>query len=259
LRKSWELVTIKGSDIFSAIKLKEGRMVHKKLFIPGPVEVRQDVLEKMAEPMIGHRSKDASELQHRISDKIRKLFYTDEAILLCDKAFAGADTLATSYSLSMAIKKIGNYDLIICGKQSTDGDTGQVGPSLAEKLEIPHTTCVSEIQEIDSSYIRCRRMNDEGYELIGMPLPAVITVVKEINEPRLASIRGIMRAKKANIKIWSADDINADRLLCGLSGSPTQVIKTFIPVHNVKSEIIQGDSSEDKAKKLIDKLFSVLP
>jgi electron transfer flavoprotein beta subunit len=178
----------------------------------------------------------------------------DEAILLSDRAFAGADSLATSYALSMGIKKINDYDVIICGKQATDGDTAQVGPSLAEKLGIPHTTYVRKIEEIRPGYIRCQRLTEDGYEVIEMPLPAVITVVKEINEPRLPSIKGMMRAKKAVINVWTADDISADKNQCGLKGSPTQVVKTFVPVHDIQSEMIVGEPQE-QAAKLADKLM----
>jgi len=180
----------------------------------------------------------------------------DDAVLLSDKAFAGADTLATSYALSMGIRKLGSFDLIICGKQASDGDTAQVGPSLAEKLGIPHTTYVRKIEEINNGYIRCQRMTEDGYEVVEMPLPALITVVKEINEPRLPSLKGMMRAKKAVIKVWTADDIGADKALCGLKGSPTQVVKTFVPVHDVHSEMIEG-TAEEQAKKLADKLLSM--
>ncbi len=180
----------------------------------------------------------------------------DDAVLLSDRAFAGADSLATSYALSMGIRKIGNYDLIICGKQATDGDTAQVGPSLAEKLGIPHTTYVRKIEEIREGYIRCQRMTEDGYETIEMPLPAVITVVKEINEPRLPSIKGMMRAKKAVVTVWTADDIEADKNLCGLKGSPTQVVKTFVPVHEVQSEMFTG-TPEEQAKGLADKLVNM--
>lgn len=180
----------------------------------------------------------------------------DEGVLLSDKAFAGADSLATAYTLSKGIMKNGKFDLIICGKQATDGDTAQVGPGLAEKLGIPHTTCVRKIEEIREGYIRCQRMNEDGYEIIEMPLPAVITVVKEINEPRLSSIKGIMRANKAKISVWNAEDINATKSLCGLSGSPTQVVDTFVPELNIKAEMIEGDSDQ-QAKKLVDKLLSM--
>ena len=180
----------------------------------------------------------------------------DDTVLLSDRAFAGSDTLATAYALSMGIKKIGEYDLIICGKQAIDGDTAQVGPSLAEKLGILHTTNVRKIEEIREDCIRCQRMTDDGYEIIEMPLPAVITVVKEINEPRLPSIKGLMRSKKAAVTVWTADDIQADKELCGLKGSPTQVVKTFIPIHDVNSEIIEGDPKE-QAEKLTEKLMAM--
>ncbi len=180
----------------------------------------------------------------------------DDTILLSDRAFAGSDTLATAYALSMGIKKIGKYDLIICGKQAIDGDTAQVGPSLAEKLGLPHITYVRKIDEIGEGYIRCERMTDDGYEVVEVTLPAVITVVKEINEPRLPSIKGMMRSKKAVVTVWTADDIEADKELCGLKGSPTQVVSTFVPVHDVKSEMIKG-APEEQAKCLAEKLIAM--
>jgi electron transfer flavoprotein beta subunit len=180
----------------------------------------------------------------------------DDCVLLSDRSFAGADTLATSYALSMGIKKIGGYDLIICGKQATDGDTAQVGPSLAEKLGIPHTTYVRNISEIGDGRIKCQRLTDDGYDDIELTLPALITVVKEINEPRLPSIKGMMRAKKAEVTVWTADDIGADKEQCGLKGSPTQVIKTFVPVHDVKSEMFEG-TPQEQAQKLTDRLLSM--
>jgi len=180
----------------------------------------------------------------------------DQGVLLSDKAFAGSDTLATAYALSMGVRKVGQFDLIICGKQSTDGDTAQVGPSLAEKLGIPHTTNVRRIEEIRDGYIRCQRMNDDGYEIVEMSLPAVITVIKEINHPRLPSIKGIMRAKQVPVHVWNALDVNADKALCGLNGSPTQVVETFVPTHDVNAEMIQGNAGQ-QAKKLVDKLLSM--
>ena len=133
----------------------------------------------------------------KVADLLRETIAVgvDDAVLLTDRAFAGADTLATSYALAMGIRKLGEFDLIICGKQAIDGDTAQVGPSLAEKLGIPHATYVRKIEEIRDGYMRCQRMTDDGYEVIEMPLPALITVVKEINEPRLPSIKGKLKAK----------------------------------------------------------------
>ena len=180
----------------------------------------------------------------------------DGAALLSDRAFAGADTLATAYALSMGIRKAGPYDLVICGKQATDGDTAQVGPSLAEKLGIPHTTYVRKIEEIREGYIRCQRMTEDGYEVVEMPLPALITVVKEINEPRLPSLKGMMRAKKYSVPVWTADEVRADKELCGLKGSPTQVVRTFVPTHGVQSEMIAGEPAE-QAGKLAEKLLNM--
>jgi electron transfer flavoprotein beta subunit len=180
----------------------------------------------------------------------------DEGILLSDRAFAGADTLATSAALAAGINKIGQYDIIICGKQAIDGDTGQVGPGLAERLGIPHITCIRKIEEIKEGYIRAQRMTDFGYEVIECSLPAVITVVKEINEPRLPSIKGMMKAKKAVIPVWTADDIGADKDKIGLRGSPTKVIKTFTPEININTEIIDG-TPEEQAHKLVEKLLQL--
>lgn len=180
----------------------------------------------------------------------------DEGILLSDRAFAGADTLATSAALAAGINKIGQYDIIICGKQAIDGDTGQVGPGLAERLGIPHITCVRKIEEIKEGYIRAQRMTDFGYEVIECSLPAVITVVKEINEPRLPSIKGMMKAKKAVIPVWTADDVGADKDKIGLRGSPTKVIKTFTPEININTEIIDG-TPEEQAHKLVEKLLQL--
>jgi electron transfer flavoprotein beta subunit len=180
----------------------------------------------------------------------------DEGILLSDRAFAGADTLATSAALAAGINKIGQYDIIICGKQAIDGDTGQVGPGLAERLGIPHITCIRKIEEIKEGYIRAQRMTDFGYEVIECSLPAVITVVKEINEPRLPSIKGMMKAKKAVIPVWTADDVGADKDKIGLRGSPTKVIKTFTPEININTEIIDG-TPEEQAHKLVEKLLQL--
>ena len=123
----------------------------------------------------------------------------DAAVLVTDRAFAGADTWATAYTLASAIKTIGEYDLIICGKQATDGDTAQVGPGIAEMLDIPHVAYVKKIEEVTQSEMKVERMMEDGYDLIETPLPAVITVVKEINTPRLPSLRGMMNAKKMEV------------------------------------------------------------
>ncbi|MDP3878785.1 MAG: electron transfer flavoprotein subunit beta/FixA family protein [Dehalococcoidales bacterium] len=180
----------------------------------------------------------------------------DEAILLSDRAFAGSDTLATSYTLARAITKINDYDLIICGRQTIDGDTGQVGPELAEILNIPFVAYVSRIEEIDSGQMRLQRMTEDGNEIIETPLPAVITVVKEINVPRLPSLRGLSRARSATIPVWSAEEINADESRVGLSGSATRVVRIFFPERVRHGEILEG-KPENQVDSLIERLRKV--
>ena len=177
----------------------------------------------------------------------------DEAILLSDAAFAGSDTLATAYTLANAINKIQEYDLIICGRQTIDGDTGQVGPELAEMLGIPFTAYVSKVEEVESGRMRVQRMVEDGHEVIQMPLPGVITVVKEINVPRLPSLRGMARAKSAVIPVWTAEELDVDRNMIGLSGSATRVVKVFFPQRVHRGEIFEGDM-ESQVGSLIDKL-----
>lgn len=177
----------------------------------------------------------------------------DEAILLSDSAFAGSDTWATSYALAKAIERIQTYDLIICGRQTIDGDTGQVGPELAEMLETPFIAYVSKIEHIDNSRMRVQRMIEEGHEVIETSLPAVISVVKEINVPRLPSLRGLARAKSAVIPVWTVQELGVDKDMVGLSGSATRVIKVFFPQRTHRGEILQGDL-EGQVESLIDKL-----
>lgn len=180
----------------------------------------------------------------------------DKALLLTDRKFAGADTLATSYALSMGVEKIGDYDLIICGKQATDGDTAQVGPSLAKTLGIAYATDISKIIEIKKDSIHCMKITDDGYEEIEIKLPALITVVKEINMPRLPSIKSMKTAKKVEIEIVTFNDVQADESRAGLKGSPTQVKKTFVPVHEMNSVTIEG-SPQEKVEKLAEILLSI--
>jgi len=172
----------------------------------------------------------------------------DEAVLISDRAFAGSDTWATSYTLSRAIRKIGKFDMIICGKQAIDGDTAQVGPGIAAFLDIPQITFVKKIEDIKDSFVCADRMTEEGYDIVESPLPCLITVVKEINEPRLPSLRGKMRAKKAEIKKLEAKDLDADPDLLGLKGSPTKVVKIFTPPSRKGGQILEGEAKEVSAK-----------
>jgi len=177
----------------------------------------------------------------------------DEAILLSDSAFAGADTWSTAYTLAAAINKLGQYDIVICGRQTLDGDTGQVGPELAEMLGIPLVAYVSRIEEITDRQIQVRRMIDEGHEVIQSPLPAVITVTKEINVPRLPSLRGIARSNSAVIPVWNSQEMGIDPNKVGLSGSFTRVVKVFFPERTCQAEILEGELT-DQVDRLVDKL-----
>ncbi|MDI6758883.1 MAG: electron transfer flavoprotein subunit beta/FixA family protein [Candidatus Omnitrophota bacterium] len=177
----------------------------------------------------------------------------DEAILLCDRSFAGSDTWATSYTLAGAIRKIGFFDLILCGKQASDGDTAQVGPGISMHLDIPQVTYVKKIEEVKDKIIRVERMMEEGFEIIEAPLPVLLTVVKEINEPRLPSLKGMMRAKTAQITVWSQKDLNLDAQKIGLNGSPTQVVKIFTPPQRTGGQILSGETEE-----IIEKLAKII-
>lgn len=176
----------------------------------------------------------------------------NEAILLSDRAFAGADTLATAYTLSCGIKKIGNFDLILCGKQAIDGDTAQVGPELAEILGVAQAAYVRKI-ELKDRRLEVEQTLEDGYELLSLPMPALLTVTKEINEPRHASLRGVLKAKKETIPIWKVNDLNIDMDRIGLSGSPTRVIKIFTPQRTTKHKRLEG-SIENIAEELFKSL-----
>lgn len=177
----------------------------------------------------------------------------DEAILVSDRTFAGSDTLATAYVLAVTIAKIAQYDLIICGKQTLDGDTGQVGPELAERLSIPFVAYVSKIEETDQGFIRLQRLIEDGHQVIETALPAVISVTKEINVPRLPSLRGMMKAKSVPVSVWTAQDLNIAPEKVGVSGSPTRVIKVFFPQRVRQGQVLKG-KPEEQVDQLAEKL-----
>ena len=177
----------------------------------------------------------------------------DEAVLLSDGAFAGADTWATAYTLAKAVEKTGDCALVICGRQTIDGDTGQVGPEMAEMLGIPFVAYVSQILDISDHAILLRRMVEEGHEIVQTELPAVITVTKEINVPRLPSLRGITKSKSAVIPTWGIAELGIDKEMVGRSGSSTEVIKVFFPQREHVAEMLEGDI-ETQTSKLIDRL-----
>lgn len=167
----------------------------------------------------------------------------DRAILVSDRAFAGSDTWSTSYTLAAAIRKLKDFDVVLCGKQAIDGDTAQVGPGVAQFLGIPQVTYVRKI-EIGDGRAVAERMMEDGYDVVRTPLPALFTVVKEINEPRLPSLKGKMRAKKAEIAVWGPSDLDVDHAELGLDGSPTRVIRIFAPEPRARGRIFEGDLDE---------------
>ena len=172
----------------------------------------------------------------------------DKVYLVSDKAFAGADTLATAYTLAKTIQTVvGDVDLVICGKQAIDGDTAQVGPGLATRLGIPQLTYVSKVKEIDPAKkkIVVERLLENGREVVETSFPALLTVVKDINEPRLPSLLGIKKAAKAQIPTLTAKDIGADENRTGTKGSATWVTKIFSPeARKGGGEILKGELSE---------------
>lgn len=184
----------------------------------------------------------------------------DEAILLSDRAFAGSDTWATAYTLSQAIRRLGPFDIIFCGRQAIDGDTGQVGPGIARQLKINQLTYVCKIQHIDfdKGEIRVERLLEEGREVVESRLPALLTVVKDINQPRYPTFKGIRRASRMEYPIWTAKDLEgANPAHFGLDGSPTRVVRVFTPPpRSGQTEIIQGETVQEQAAKLVEKLLA---
>jgi len=179
----------------------------------------------------------------------------DEGVLLTDKNLAGADTWATSFTLGRAIRKLKKYDLIICGRQAIDGDTAQIGPQIAEFLNLPQLTYVRKVEEINEERIIVQRALEDGYERMESPLPALITVIGEVNKPRYPRVAFLIDAckEKAPIKIWDAADLGVKVQEIGLSGSLTRVIKTFSPKTKREGEILKG-SKEEVVNQLLDRM-----
>jgi len=177
----------------------------------------------------------------------------DEGWLATDRVFGGADTWATSLTLAKCIQKMGPYDLIICGLKTTDGDTGQTGPEMAEHLDIPHACYVSEIKELKDRKVTLRRNLDDGVETLEAKLPILLSVGKDINQPRLATLRGLLKAKKAEIKEITNKDLNLDPKAIGLDGSYTRVVKIFEPTVHEAGEVVEGTVDE-----LVEAIYSKL-
>lgn len=168
----------------------------------------------------------------------------DHAVLITDRAFAGADTLATSRTLAAAIRKLGSFDIILCGRQAIDGDTAQVGPQLAEHLNLPQITYVQKL-EIDGNKVIAQRALEDGYEIIETQMPCVLTAIKELNVPRYANVVGIYEAYREKIvKVMVAKDLDMNPDYMGLNGSPTNVKQTYTPAPKGKGMMLEGDGKE---------------
>lgn len=180
----------------------------------------------------------------------------DEAFLLNDTAFDNSDSTSTAYALSQAIKTIGEFDLILCGRQAGDFDAGQVGSGVADMLGLPSVTPVQKIDIMDGK-AKVQRVIPDGYEVVEVSLPAVMTVSNELGEPRYATLKGIMAAGKKKVTVWSAQDISAEASKIGAAGARTKMLKLFIPVREAKCEFVEGENEEEAATKLALKLREI--
>ena len=177
----------------------------------------------------------------------------DDGILLSDRSLGGSDTWATSNALAAAVERLGEYDLIFAGRQAIDGDTAQVGPQLAEKLGIPQVTYVTEFEMApEKNQITVRRALEDGYEMIRINMPCMLTAIKELNEPRYMNIKGIFNAFQQEIPTWGAKELGVDvKKEVGLDASPTNVFKSFTPAPKGKCVMLEGDSEMELAGKLL--------
>lgn len=178
----------------------------------------------------------------------------DRAVLLSDRAFGGSDTWATSYVLSKAISRIGEVDLVICGKQAIDGDTAQVGPGIAAHLGWQQATCVMALEAAAEDSVTVKRMHEDGHDVCALEFPAVLTVLKGINVPRVPTLRGRLKAEKSDIPIWQPADIGADAGKIGLHGSPTRVVKTQPPPQRDSATLVLTGTAQETARKLVREL-----
>lgn len=213
--------------IEAALDIKDKTDAHVTVISMGPQQTKESLLEALA-------------------------MGCDDAILLCSKSFSGADTLATAYVLSQCIKKCGDVDLIIFGRHAVDADTGQVGPIVAEFLDIPQATFVSSLTLLNDNSIQAVRLFEDGQEEVKVRLPAAITVTSELNTPRYATPINIMNVAKKEIKIYDEHNLNCDPQRIGIPGSPTIVTDVFVPEKRKQETQMLTGSPESVAKKIID-------
>ena len=180
----------------------------------------------------------------------------DEAFLMNDAAFDNSDSTSTAYVLAQAIKKIGEYDIVFCGRQAGDFDAGQVGSGIAELLGIPGITVAKKI-DISDGKAKVERVLPDGYEVVEVSLPVLITISNELGEPRYATLKGIMAAAKKTVPVWNGEEIGADASKMGDAGRRTKMLKLFIPVRESKCELLEGENEEEAAANLALKLREV--
>jgi len=180
----------------------------------------------------------------------------DELILLEDPAFTEGDSWSTAYALAMAIKKVGKFDLIFCGRQASDWDSGQVGSAIAEILGLPSVTVAKKVEVADGK-VKVERVTADGYEVVEVTLPALITVSNELGAARYPTIKGIMAAKRKEPTVWKPADIGVDPATIGAAGRRTKLVKLFQPVREGKCEVLTADTPEEAAVKLAQRLREV--
>lgn len=181
----------------------------------------------------------------------------DDAVLVSDRKFGGSDTWATSYTLAQAIKKIDGYDLIVAGERATDGDTAQVGPGIASWLDIPVATYVAKIEKAENGTLVAERLVEEGYQVLSVAMPALVTVVKEIASPRIPTLRGKKKAMAASIPVFCTDNMELDHAALGLKGSPTKVIKIESPKVMRSGKVVRVSDAEP-VEAVVDQLMTFL-
>ncbi len=181
----------------------------------------------------------------------------DKAYQLGDMAFAGSDTWSTSYALSKGIEKIAAQqpvDLVICGKQTNDSDTGHIGPQISAWLGWPNAAFVKRVVKAGEKSVIVERLTESGTDVLELPYPCVLSVVKEINKPRVKSPKGRILAKRAQVTKWTADDVAADKTKLGIKNCPTNVVKSFVPKREVCAVTVEGANGKEKAAKLVELL-----
>lgn len=177
----------------------------------------------------------------------------DEGVILEDKAFDGSDGFGTAHILTKAIEKIGQYDLILCGRQAADWDVGQVGSLIAENLDLPIVTRAQKI-ECSGNKLAVEHVIMDGYEVVEIPMPALITVSNEVGQPRLPTGMGIIKANRAKVPTWTAQDIGADVSKIGPNAARIEILDIFVPTRDGKCEILEGESVAEAIDKLAMRL-----